>query len=168
MQVALAAGEARHGPLVSDGRHGAGLGRWWDQRRVVVRCGTRMRHARTASTGKSLPKRPALRVAAGPRLARVPAVTHVHSAQGLGQDTHLDRPHGKSRVIITLGISSSEIPSDKRSNNRVTRSRVTFQSRTVDSPTILKIVGVNIFIRDSRVNLRCTSRSNWNKFALID
>lgn len=161
MQVTLAAGEARHSLLVSHGRHGAGLGRWRGQRRVVVRRWTRMRHTWTASTGKSLPKRPALRVAAGSRLARVPAVPHVHSAQGLGQDTHLDSQARKSCVIIGLAIPPNEIP--RQSNDHEsTRSRVTSHSRRVDS----FIRRLNIFTRSSRVNLiqpPVHSRSNWNK-----
>lgn len=91
MQVALAAGEAGHGPLVSRGRlvGAAGSRRWRDQGRVIVRSRAGMRHTWTTPARESLAKRPTFRVTAGPGLARVSAITHVHPAQRLGQDAHL-------------------------------------------------------------------------------
>lgn len=86
MQIALAAGEAGHSPLVSHGRHcvAAGSNRRWHKPRIIIRRRTRVRYTWTTPTGESLAERPALRIAAGSGLARVPAIAHVHSTQRLG------------------------------------------------------------------------------------
>lgn len=87
VEIALAARETGHGSLEPRGsvrfRGGA------VQNRVVVRRWTGMRHARSTTTRESVPKRTTLRVSARPRLARVPAIAHVHPAQSLGEDSDL-------------------------------------------------------------------------------
>ena len=87
MKVALAAGETRHRSLVV--RATVRFRQRAVQNRVVVRCWTRMRHARPTATRESVPERTALRVSAGPCLARVSAIADIHSAQCLGENSNL-------------------------------------------------------------------------------
>lgn len=87
VEIALAARETGHGSL--EPRGSVRFRGWAVQNRVVVRRWTGMRHARSTTTRESVPKRTALRVSARSRLARVPAIAHVHPAQSLGEDSDL-------------------------------------------------------------------------------
>lgn len=87
VKIALAARETGHGSL--EPRDSVRFRGWTVQNRVVVRRWTGMRHARSTTTRESVPKRTALRVSARSRLARVPAIAHVHPAQSLGEDSDL-------------------------------------------------------------------------------
>lgn len=85
MQIAFAAGEAWHSPLVSRGRHSVTVGsrRRWHQPRIIIQRRTRVRYTWTAPTSESLAERPAFRITARSGLARVPTITHVHPTQRL-------------------------------------------------------------------------------------